>query len=196
MGGRLFAAIRPPVDVVERIDSLVEPYRASDPRLLWVYPQQWHITTVFMAEVSPEAQDQLVEGLSDLAARTPTFPVLLARGGCFPNPFQARLLYLGVETGNREIADLGRSCRGIANHAGARPDGSRFVPHLSIARTRNPFDATRWMHVLNGFGEITWQATEMELVQSYLGEGPRRTARYEVIEKFPFAQPRLSLIHI
>lgn len=165
----------------------IEPRRSADPRLTWVSPEQWHITTLFMAEVTPTAMDQLIDSLRDIAARTPRFPIIAHGGKCFPNPFQARLLYLAIDTGARELGHLSRLCRNAANHAGAAPDGTRFVPHLSLARIKRPFDATRWMQIVSSFGEFSWQATRLSLVRSHLGEGPAGAARHEVVERFELA---------
>ena len=35
----------------------------------------------------------------------------------------------------------------------------------------------------------TWDALEISLIESHLGEGPRRRPRYEVIESFPLGRP-------
>lgn len=189
MGGRYFVAVRPPQETLDELERSVEPRREADARLAWVAPDQWHITTLFVADLEERSFDPLVQGLADLAARTSPFDVICGGPGTFPNPFQARLLYLDVPEGGREFAALSRTCRGIANHAGAEPDGSRFVPHLSLARTKAPFDVTKWMHVIQGFGNFPWQATELELIESHLGQGPGGTARHALVERFPLGAP-------
>lgn len=186
MGGRLFAAIRPTHDVVEDLERFVGPRRDADPRVRWIDNQTWHLTMMFAADVSELAQDQLRERLADVASSTQPFGVVLDGAGCFPNPFQARVLYIGAAAGTRELAHLAKRCRNAANAAGAAPDGSRFVPHLTLARIPRPFDATRWMQIVNSFGEFSFDATGLELVQSHLGDGPGGTARHEVLERFDF----------
>ena len=54
----------------------------------------------------------------------------------------------------------------------------------TVARIGRPFDVTRWVRVLNAYRGPTWTAGEVALVQSHLGEGPRRRPRYEVLETF------------
>ena len=67
-------------------------------------------------------------------------------------------------------------------------DGGRFHPHLTLARTGRPVEATRWIRVLDAHCGPTWWAEEVALVQSHLGEGPRRRPRYETVETFPLGR--------
>jgi 2'-5' RNA ligase len=55
---------------------------------------------------------------------------------------------------------------------------------VTLARTGRPVEATRWIRVLDAYRGPTWQAEELVLVQSHLGEGPRRRPRYETVETF------------
>jgi 2'-5' RNA ligase len=60
---------------------------------------------------------------------------------------------------------------------------------VTVARIGRPLDATRWIRVLDAYRGPTWTATEVSLVASYLGEGPRKRPRYEVIESFRLGRP-------
>jgi 2'-5' RNA ligase len=44
------------------------------------------------------------------------------------------------------------------------------------------------VRVLDAYRGPTWRADEVSLVQSHLGEGPRRRPRYEVLETFPLGK--------
>lgn len=184
---RVFVAVRPPAEVIAALEALVAPRRDSDARLSWVDPAQWHITTLFIGALPDHCRDDLQDVLADIAGRTAPFEIVCGGAGTFPNPFQARLLYLGVRMGGRELAQLSRTCRGAANHLGATPDGSRFVPHLSLARTRTKFDATKWLRVLDSFGDHAWRAHELELIESHLGQGIGGGARHELVDTFSLA---------
>ena len=83
---------------------------------------------------------------------------------------------------------MANGARAAGSKAGAGGDGGRFHPHVTLARCRHPIEATRWIRVLDGYRGPPWQATEMTLVESHLGEGPRRRPRYEVVETFGFGK--------
>ncbi|HHV20415.1 MAG TPA: RNA 2',3'-cyclic phosphodiesterase [Propionibacterium sp.] len=186
MTGRTFAAVVPPPHVIEEMEDYIAPRREADRRLSWVWPEHWHITTLFIEDLPDRSLDPLLEGLGALAARTQRFAVRLAGGGCFPDPFQAKVFYLGVTTGQETLAALSKTGRALASTVGAPPDGARFVPHVTLARTRTRFDGTRWLGVLDSFGAFDWEATELTLIRSHLRQGQRKRSRYEVLGRFPF----------
>ena len=41
------------------------------------------------------------------------------------------------------------------------------------------------MRLLDGYAGPDWVADRLDLVASFLGEGPRGRPRYEVVESFP-----------
>lgn len=184
---RVFAAAFPPAAVIEELEEYIAPRRESDRRLSWVWPEHWHLTTLFVDDCRERSLDPLLESLGDLAGRTPAFDIRLGGGGSFPDPFTARVLYLGVTLGAEPLRALAKHGRAAASTAGAAPDGTRFVPHLTLARTRTRFDATRWLGVLDSFGGFAWPATELTVIRSHLRQGPRNRSRYEVLAELPFA---------
>jgi 2'-5' RNA ligase len=111
--------------------------------------------------------------------------VTLGGGGAFPDPARAKVLFAGVETDGVELARLATGARAAAAKAGCPVDGGRFHPHVTLARTGRPVQATRWLRVLDAYRGPTWTAEEVTLVASHLGEGPRRRPRYEAVAAFP-----------
>lgn len=181
MGARLFAAIIPPHGLVEELDAFLEPRRAAETRLRWTRPEGWHLTCAFMGDVTDDSIDRLSENLAEAASRTPPFRVRLAGGGAFPWPVETKVLWLGVAEGASELADLAERSRNAATRAGARVDGARFTPHLTLGRAGRAIDTTRLMRVLDTFDADAWLADELVLVHSHLHD---RGNRYEVVERF------------
>lgn len=183
----MFTAVRPPEDVVEELDTFLEPRREAGP-WRWAHPDSWHVTLAFMADVPDRSLDDLVERLGRAAAKRSPFELGLAGGGAFPNPARARVLYAAVAAEPAARTELGRlatGCRAAATRAGAAPDGATFRPHLTLGRVSRPVEATRWLRVLDSFRSRTWSVEQVELVASHLGEGPRNRPRHEVVETLP-----------
>jgi RNA 2',3'-cyclic 3'-phosphodiesterase len=67
-------------------------------------------------------------------------------------------------------------------------DGQRFRPHLTVARTRFPHDATSWVRLLDAYAGPPFEVTEVELVESHLGEGPRGRPRHVTAATFPLRE--------
>ncbi len=184
----MFVAVVPPDEVVEELAEFLAP-REGMP---WIHPSQWHLTLAFMASVPAAREDELVERLGEAAARVAPFDVRLDGAGCFPDPSRASVLWLGVdEAAAQSLTRLATGARAAANVSGATPDGKAFVPHLSLARLKRPVSATKWLRVLDTFSSSasssSWRVTEIELIASYLGEGPRRRPRHETVARVPLA---------
>ena len=143
-----------------------------------------------MAEVHDRHLDDLVERLARGAARRTPFEVTGRRRRRVPRAGPRQGAVRGGRDRRRRAADrLPTGARAAAGKAGAAGDGGRFHPHVTLARTGRPVEATRWLRVLDAYRGPTWRADEVALVASHLGEGPRRRPRYEVVGTFPLGRP-------
>ncbi|OYO05300.1 RNA 2',3'-cyclic phosphodiesterase [Enemella evansiae] len=192
MTTRIFAAIFPPPQLIERLEEYVGPRREVDHRLNWVLPEQWHLTTLFIDDCPERSIEPLLERLGEIAARTAPFRVRLGGAGCFPDPTSVRVLYLQVAEGADELAALSRTGRAAASTVGAEPDGSRFTPHMTMARARRRFEATKWLRVIDSFGSFELTADELVVVQSHRRQGPGGRSRYEILQRLPLGSQELS----
>lgn len=178
MTTRMFVAIRPPEPVREQLSDFLAPRDG----MTWIDPEQWHITLAFLPAVPEHREDDLVSALERTALRHNGFELSLNGAGAFPNALEARVMWLRPSV---DLTALATGVRHAANSVGATPDGQRFVGHLSVARPRRPMDARRWLQVLDTFSSDAWDVDSIELVASYLGEGPRRRPRYETVAVLP-----------
>jgi 2'-5' RNA ligase len=184
---RLFVAVLLPEAVVQAVDDFLSPRREVE-GLRWTTVEQWHITLAFMPDVADRVLDDLHERLERAAQRRTPFRLALAGGGAFPGPSRAKVLYAAV-TGSpaaqEELRRLAVGARAAANKAGAAAEGARFRPHVTLARSGRPFEATRWLRVLDAFSAPAFDVGDVALVESHLGEGPRNRPRYEVLARYP-----------
>ena len=181
---RMFVAVIPPERVVEDLEEFVGPRRGEVP-FRWTQPDQWHLTLAFSSEVPDRSYDDLVDRLGRAARKRHPVEARIAGGGAFPNVARAKIVYAGVETDAEELRRMATGARAAGTKSGAGGDGGRFHPHVTLARSGRPIEATRWIRVMDAYRGPSWTATELVLVESHLGEGPRRRPRYEVVETFP-----------
>ena len=187
---RLFAAVVPPEPAVADLDEFLAVRREAGP-FRWTLAEHMHLTLAFLAAVPDRALDELVERLGRAASRRAAFATRIAGGGAFPNAARARVLWAGLdldESGHTEITRLATGARAAAAKSGIEVDGQRFKPHLTLARLGRPQEVTRWVRLLDGYRGPEWTVDTLTLVQSHLGEGPRKRPRYEVIEEFPLGR--------
>ena len=184
---RLFAAVVPPDHVLEDLDEFLAPRREAA-EFRWTLPEQWHLTLAFLPEVADRHLDDLVERLTRAGRRRTPFEVRVAGGGAFPNPARARVLWAGLEADEHartELARLATGARAAATKAGAGGDGGRFKPHLTLARLGRPGEVGNWVRLLDGYVGPAWTVDALTLVESHLGEGPRKRPRHVVLQTFP-----------
>ena len=187
---RMFVAVQPPDDAVEHLDEFLDVRRgAADFR--WATTEQMHVTLAFLAEVPARRVDDLVERLTRAAAKRTAFETRIAGGGAFPSPAEARVLWAGLEVdehGGTELSRLATGARTAATRAGIEVGGGRFRPHVTVARLRRATEVSRWVQLLEGYQGPPWVADQVELVESFLGQGPRGRPRYETVDTFPLAE--------
>lgn len=183
----MFVAVVPPDDALDHLDEFLDPRRdTADFR--WVLREQLHVTLAFLAEVPERSLDDLEERLTRAAKRRTAFSAALAGGGAFPNVGRARVLWTGLEldeAGRVEMSRLATGARAAASKAGMAIDGARFKPHVTVARLKHPQEATSWVRLLDAYRGPAWAVDHIDLVASYLGEGPRKRPRYETVASFP-----------
>lgn len=185
----MFVALVPPEPAIADLAEFLEPRQRAATGFRWTTHEQWHVTLAFLADVAERRLDDLVERLARAGRRRTRFDVRLRSGGAFPNAGRAKVLYAAADAGPmaEELRRLAVGARAAAAKAGAPPEGSRFHPHVTLARLRAPVDVTRWLRVLDAYQGPVWRAEEIVLVESHLGEGPRRRPRYEIVDTFPLA---------
>ena len=182
---RLFVAILPPTEAVEHLEEFLEPRREHG-AFRWAPPDQAHVTLAFLPQVAGHLLDDLGDRLATAAARRRPVRARVAGGGAFPDASRAKLLWAGLDVGGEaeELGRLATGARHAAVAAGAEVDGARFRPHVTLARLARSTEVTRWVRLLDTYAGPTWTVDEVALVESHLGEGPRRRARHEVLGTF------------
>jgi len=188
---RLFCALIPPQEAVDDLDAFLEVRRAAA-AYRWADATQLHLTLAFLGSVEDWRLDELVERLGSAAARRTPFDATITGGGAFPDPSRAKVIWAGVETteaGRVELPRLATGMRTAAVKSGIEVDGARFRPHVTVARLGAPAEVSNWVRLLDAYRGPTWSASAVALVESHLGQGPRRKPRYEVIAELPLGLP-------
>ncbi|MCX6398340.1 MAG: RNA 2',3'-cyclic phosphodiesterase [Propionibacteriales bacterium] len=182
---RLFAAVVPPLDVAEHLDAFLDPRReAADFR--WTRVEHFHVTLAFMGDVPAHRIEEYADRLSDSLEGLPATPIRLAGAVVFPNVAEGRVLATGVLADDSLTTAAVRS-RNAAVVSGIEVDGQRFRPHLTVARTGGPkVEMTNWVRLLETYEGPAWSFSSVAVIASHLGEGPRRTPRYETLAEIEF----------
>ncbi len=92
---RVFAAVVPPAEVVDHLDTFLEPRRAAAD-FRWTRPEHLHVTLAFMADAEPRRVDAYADRLAETLDGLPPDALALSGAVVFPNVSQARVLATGV----------------------------------------------------------------------------------------------------
>ena len=185
---RLFVAVTPPENAVADLDAFLEPRREAGAGLRWVSPSSWHVTLAFCAAFPERHLDDLDERLVRAARKRQPVTARFAGGGAFPDVSRAKVLWVGFDADDTEIARMATGARAAVAKAGGPVDGQRFRPHLTLARMGRPAEATPWVRLLDGYAGPSWAIQAIDLIASYLGEGVRGRPRYETVATYPIGQ--------
>lgn len=185
---RVFAAIVPPEDAHADLEEFVEVRREVESDLRWTPAHLWHVTLAFMAEVPERILDAVGDAVAAVAATTVPIPLRLRGAGVFPNPYEARVVWVGVAsddgTGLSRLESLALGTRRACGRVGATAAGGDYRPHLTLARSRRPFEATRWLRTMDTYAGPSWTAEEVTIFVSHRGEG-RGRPHYEPVAVCP-----------
>jgi RNA 2',3'-cyclic 3'-phosphodiesterase len=184
---RVFAALLPPAHVLEDLEDFLSP-RRDDPAaaaLGWTRPDAWHLTLAFMGSARADTVEVFIERLGEGALAVSPPPLQVRGGGAFPVVERARVLYAAVPDVTNGLGRLSERTRSAAAVSGCSPDGRAFVPHLTLARSRRPIEATRWVRVLDTYTGPAWTPTHVAVVESHLGQG---RPRYAVLAEVPIGR--------
>lgn len=174
--------------VTKKIQEWVEKLQSQSERYIkgkWVEPQNFHMTFQFIGDTEQERLADLLKNLQEIAQSNKPIRVKYKGLGVFPSLDRARVLWIGVSEGHRQLIELARNIVKVNRQVGIRDEGKPFHPHVTICRIKE-FDKRALKELLRQhentfFGEDL--VDRVALIKSSLTSvGPI----YTVIEEFYF----------
>jgi len=183
---RLFTALEVPRDAALSLSLL----RGGLPGARWVDVENYHVTLRFIGDVEAPVADEIANAI-DRIRRAP-FSLRLSGVGAFgtkkPHSIHATVAPSAELT--QLQADIERSCQRL----GLPADTRKFVPHVTLARLRNPSasDIATYLSARGNFATSPFKVGRFVLMSSKdsVGGGP-----YVVEETWPLdaREPKASL---
>jgi len=189
---RLFAAVLPPEDVTRELAAEVAGLRslAGADALRWTGVPGWHFTLAFYGEVDEDVVPELSERLERAAHRTDPFALAVCGGGQFGH---GRALWAGAAGELDVLRLLADRAEAAGRKAGVEMGEHRhYKPHLTVARSREPFEVRPYVEALDAYTSRTWTVADLALVRSKLPKSgvPGEQPRYEVVGRWPLGPVR------
>lgn len=178
---RLFVALALPESLRERLGR----FDHGLPGARWVAPENLHLTLRFIGEADGGQARDIDMALTQL--RTESFAVTLSGLGHFGGHGKLRSLWIGVSE-NAALERLHDSLERALRHAGVRPEGRKFKPHVTLARfSGNPGSRLQdYIARYALFRGAPFPAEEFILYSSFLS---RKGALYTPEAVYPLPRP-------
>src|SRR5262245_2524063 len=173
---RAFFAVPSSPAWVASARDLVERLRRSLPQASWTKPASWHLTLLFLGDVTREAARRFAEEAGSLARSTPNGQLSASGAVVFPAHGPARVLAAGFAPSPsaeglvrlaEEAHRAASRCVADSRFANHKP----FHPHVTFARVRRPWPAAEvdsFRREVGGWKFPLWPVDRCVLYESRL----------------------------
>ncbi|MEE9280729.1 MAG: RNA 2',3'-cyclic phosphodiesterase [Myxococcota bacterium] len=181
---RAFFALELPAEARERAAEARQALRAAVPEgVRWVPSDNLHLTLKFLGDVGSREVPRLVARAEAKLQAIAPFELELTGFGALPNARAARVLWLGVGKGGRELARIARKLDAAAASIGVERERRPFRAHLTLGRLRRPQRVQ--IERLEAPGGIAFSVEEVILYESRLSSDG---ARYVPLARLPLVE--------
>ena len=134
---RCFLAVQISPNIRRQAEKLVRTLSASSADVKWVEPENLHITTNFLGDVTGQDVVDISRATIEIAARHPVFSLELIGTGAFPDVDNPRTLWIGARQGAEELIALQEDLTEKLASIGFPPDSrKKYHPHLTLGRMK------------------------------------------------------------
>ena len=175
----LFFALAAPDEVRVLADRLQDEVRRTIGPARFPALEGLHLTLAYLGRMDPVQVPALLAMAGAAARQGGGFPLRTAGTGGFPRPGRARILWLDFDP-QPALGALAERLRAALRAGRVGFDDKPFLPHLTLARFREPVDLGRV--VLAAPEPCTFTVRELGLFQSV--PGPEGT-RYQLLGSVP-----------
>lgn len=127
---RLFSGIELPSELRDQLQRLSQPL----PSARWIAPEDLHITLRFLGDVPSDIAREFAANLEQIMFDPFSIRIqgLATFGGDAPRSMHA------VIEPSEALSELARANEKAARRAGLKPEGRKFMPHITLARLNVP----------------------------------------------------------
>lgn len=96
-----------------------------------------HLTLRFLGDTQPSKVSAISQGLDSTAKQFQPFALQLGQLGCFPNPRNPRVIWVGLDGETGKLTALKREVDMALEPLGWKPETKRFKAHLTLGRVKH-----------------------------------------------------------
>lgn len=137
--------------------------------LKYTKKENLHITVKFLGEIQEKSIENIKNAIIESCDGITQFKISCNRLSAFPSLTSARVIWVNVIEGGNIIEKIYKKLENLLMKIGFEKEKRKYIPHITIARTKNSVDITDFLQKF----EINSMATEIVLYKSDLKpDGP------------------------
>lgn len=141
---RTFIAVELSGTVIARALEAIRLLKTSGAEVGWVARPQMHLTLKFLGNVPEVETPDVCRVVAEAAAGIEPFEIVFRGLGSFPRVSEPRTIWLGIDQGQEELAELRAAIEGaLQKEMGFGKEQRKFHPHLTLGRLRKESDPAR-----------------------------------------------------
>lgn len=134
---RTFIAITLPKEIKDRLSAIQEELKNTGAEVKWVKPENIHLTLKFLGEIDEKKLEKIIQATEEAVKDKKPFLAHLGSIGAFPNINFPRVIWLGIEAGDRETKEIAKGLEDKIAKLGIPKEDRPFSSHITIGRTKS-----------------------------------------------------------
>lgn len=183
---RCFIAIELTPEIKELLQKIEDELKPKIPGVKWVKPAGIHLTLKFLGHIDRRAMESVITALAAIAQSAKPFILSLSSPGAFPTFERPSIIWIGINKGSEEIAELANVIDDKVSEFGVEKESRPFHPHLTLGRIGSLKDKTALKNVFSflNIPPFEMAVSKLTLFKSAL---TRQGAVYEVLHEADLA---------
>jgi 2'-5' RNA ligase len=162
------------------------------PDVVWVAPENFHLTVKFLGAVGTERLPDVERALGDAVAGVASFTLALRGLGAFPSTARPRVIWAGTAQGAAELAEVAARVERALSPLGFPTEERPFSAHVTLGRVRTPRRNPRLAQALAASADVELLRVPVERLSLMRSDLSPRGARYSELAGHPLAAGTLS----
>jgi 2'-5' RNA ligase len=184
---RAFIAIELPQEIKDSLGRLQAKLKTAGADVKWVDPKNIHLTLKFLGEIDEQTKERVSTKLAEICSGRKQFNLSLSSCGAFPNTDSPRVIWAGIEQGDKEIKTIADAIEIQLESIGIPKETREFSSHITLGRTRSSKNRPELAKILSELSskplKEQFPASKITLFKSTLTP---RGPIYETLQDFPF----------
>jgi len=170
---RSFIAVDISDEARDEFSRVENRLKRSGCRVRWVRPETVHITLKFLGYIEEGRIAGISERIRSVASSNRRFEIIPGRIGVFPDWRRAKVLWVGIDKGIREMKKIAEDVENAMAEEGFERERKAFNPHFTLGRIKTPENLDK-LEAIAGKTEVapvSIPVSKLILVRSELSSG-------------------------